>query len=297
MKAKLAAAFLILVCLLVFAWKESSVSPVVEADHSANVTQAGSPASVTTQDDKQEAAAAKSDSEEKESFSSLMQRIQALMASGSIDDQQTILYKYLPALVRSNPAMAAGFIDSIAKGEMRDQFMCCVARTWASLDPAAAETWAAQRPDSNERNATLGAVCYQVAEKDPQQAVAVAAQHNLNTAPGAIMEDLVQQWAARDLPSAMEWIKEFPAGEQRDNMYARLALVQSKTAPEEAAEMVVRQIPPGPIQDEAAMSVVHQWATHDMAGATAWVERFPPGAFHDRAEKELAGIAAYQQGH
>lgn len=73
----------------------------------------------------------------------------------------------------------------------------------------------------------------------------------------------------------------------------RLAYVQSQNEPAAAANLVLEQIPPGPIQEEAAITVLHQWGGRDLASATAWADQFPPGTLRDRAEAELRGLAAY----
>jgi len=57
---------------------------------------------------------------------------------------------------------------------------------------------------------------------------------------------------------------------------------------------VVKQIPPGLTQTEAAIMVVHQWALRDPAGAASWVESFPEGPIRDRAVNELKGLARLQ---
>ena len=62
-----------------------------------------------------------------------------------------------------------------------------------------------------------------------------------------------------------------------------------------AARLVVEQIPAGPKQTEAVISVVHQWALQDLAGALAWVNRFPGGILKERAAHELAGVVYFQQ--
>jgi len=291
MKLKILAVLVIMAALGGFWWKESSAPPV-EAEKPVKIVRTVPSAPVKMED--LPAPPASSQPVEGDDLA-LIQRIRAALASVNPDDRQLVFSKLLPALVRDNPTMAAQLADSLDKGSLRDDAMLCVARSWTVLDRQAAENWATQLPDSNDRDAMLTSVCFQVAEKDPRQAVIMAAQHNLENLPGSVMENLTQQWAARDFSGALSWIGEFPAGEQRDNMYARLALVQAQTSPMAAAQMVVQQIPPGPIQDEAAMSVVNQWATRDLAGATAWVKQFPPGPLRERAERELSGIAAYQQ--
>jgi hypothetical protein len=104
------------------------------------------------------------------------------------------------------------------------------------------------------------------------------------------MANLVQQWADQDLRSAYVWTLGQPAGDGRTAMLSRVALVWSKTAPAEAAEIVVNQMPPGPQQTEAVMSVLHQWALRDPGATIKWVERFPPGPLRERAITELEGL-------
>jgi hypothetical protein len=49
-------------------------------------------------------------------------------------------------------------------------------------------------------------------------------------------------------------------------------MAQSK--PAEAATFVMQEITPGPARTEAAISVLHQWALRDSAGAIAWASNF-----------------------
>jgi hypothetical protein len=123
----------------------------------------------------------------------------------------------------------------------------------------------------------------------------MADQYGLGNLSGATLENLVGQWAAKDSTNAVAWIKDRPAGEQRDRMFANVAMGLAQTSPSQAAEMAVTQIPAGNIQDDAVTSVVYQWARSDLSGAKAWVEQFPEGTLRDRALNELKGIEQYQQ--
>lgn len=181
-------------------------------------------------------------------------------------------------------------------GPWRETALRRVAQDWTAQDAAGAERWAARLPDGGERDSIVAAVCFQVAQSDASQAVEIAERHGLGRAQGAVLENLVQQWAGQDLAGAAGWISEQPAGEARDQLVGRLAYVQSQTEPAAAADIVAGQMSAGPIQDEAAMSVLHQWAVHDPAAAAAWASRFPPGALRDRAQTELRGLAASARG-
>jgi len=162
-------------------------------------------------------------------------------------------------------------------------------RDWAQKKPEDALAWALQLPEGVERTEALTDACFKIAQTDPARAVSLAGQFHLQD--GAILENLVQQWAMKDLTSAYNWSMTQSPGGERTTLLARVALVWSQSDPESAARLVIDKIPAGPEQDEAVMTVLHQWATHDFDGAKAWVQEFSQGSLRDRALHELAGIA------
>lgn len=218
-------------------------------------------------------------------------KIQAVIVSANPADEQLMMGD-LADWVRVDPEGAGRFARGLPAGRWRETIVRHVAQFWAAQDVAGAENWAAGAPEESERNSAVADVCFQVAQSDAAQAVEIAGRHGLGSAPGAVLQNLVQQWAAQDLSSAAGWIQQLPAGEQRSQMLERLAYVQAKTEPAAAASLVVDQIPAGPLQDEAAMTVLHQWAIRDLVSAAAWIRQFPPGSLRQRAERELQGIAA-----
>ena len=151
---------------------------------------------------------------------------------------------------------------------------------------------AAQISDAAEREKILIAACLNWAERDPRDALRLARELGLDEVSNALLEDILQKWADTDFPAALAWANHAAAGEQRDHLMTRLAFVRSQTQPDAAAKLVVEQIPPGPAQAEAGISVLHQWALRDFKGAWAWVDRFPRD-LQDRARAELAAVARY----
>jgi hypothetical protein len=164
-------------------------------------------------------------------------------------------------------------------------------RKWAARDIDAALAWMANLADQDLREGALESICYGLAESNPARAVKLATSFRLQDRPRAVLENLVQQWAVADVPSALAWATNQPAGEQRDECMARVALVYSRSVPADAARLVVEQIPPGAVQTESAMMVLHQWATQDLAAAASWVDAFPDGPLRVRAVAELEGIS------
>jgi hypothetical protein len=225
----------------------------------------------------------------------LLKRLQDKRAAGGNPDADADLRKLLADLVKIDPAAAAEFAESVPIGHLRDFVMRCVALDWALKDPQGAEKWASQLRDRKEKTLMLSNICYQLAEADPAQAIQTAERVDLQEQKYGMVQNVAQQWAAQDFSAASAWILQQPAGAQRNQLLMQVVLVQSQINPESAAVLVAENIPPGPIQDEAALTVVVQWAKNDRDGAKAWVESFSSGPLRQRAENQLASLADNQK--
>lgn len=109
------------------------------------------------------------------------------------------------------------------------------------------------------------------------------------------LENFIQLWAMADVRTACEWVHQLPASPVRDALMVRVAFSGSRIDPAEAACLVVEEIPPGAVQEEAAVMVLHQWALQDAPAAAAWVGLFPDDAFRERLLDELRGITDYHR--
>jgi len=107
-----------------------------------------------------------------------------------------------------------------------------------------------------------------------------------------VLENLVMQWADQNVLDAYNWAAAKPPGAQRDALLSRIAFVESKTDPQDAATLVAQQIPAGQNQDEAAISVISQWALKDPNAAMKWAQSFSAGTLHDRAINEVRNVMA-----
>ena len=134
---------------------------------------------------------------------------------------------------------------------------------------------------------------FTIAQTNPATAIELALKYQLDNGRGDVVPNLMLLWAQRDFDSATRWAMTQPPGDQRDQIFGRLAFAQSQANPRAAAELVINEIPPGPAQQEAALSVLHQWMLQDFSAAKAWADEFPEGPFKQRVDAELAGGAAY----
>jgi hypothetical protein len=224
----------------------------------------------------------------------LLVQIQAALASANLDDRENVFTYLLAELVRTDPLAAAQFAETNSIGYTHDQVLQRVAQLWAATDSSAALNWATTLNNPAEREAILTEVCLQVAESDPAEAVRMRSQLVTDEKPNWGLEALAERWAEKDFPAALDWALSRAASEQRDQLIARVAYVQSQTSPFEAATLVTEKISAGRTQTEAAIAVLHQWALSDLPAAGQWAARFPEGDLRSRAYSELGSIARLQ---
>lgn len=159
------------------------------------------------------------------------------------------------------------------------------AAAWARAHPEAAVRWMTGAPPGASRDAVAEVACEEMAEVDPTAAVSLAERFG-SRCPG-LRENLVQQWADHDTAAAAAYAMRQPPGPDRDQLLERVAFSRARADPAAAAKLVAQDIAPGPVRDDAVVSVIHQWMLRDAPAAVAWVRSFPPGALRTRALQEL----------
>jgi hypothetical protein len=169
-------------------------------------------------------------------------------------------------------------------------------RKWARSYPADAAAWLASAPDTEQRVAVAEIACSELAQTNVVAAVKLAENclgEGTNDSAQYLLDNMAQQWASQDMQAASAWALAKPAGEQRDRLLQRIAMAESADNPAEAGRLISEQMSPGPTQNEAAISVIYQWAQKDAAAAMAWAESFPAGDLRDRAIKEVKNVSTY----
>ena len=212
--------------------------------------------------------------------------IQSLSSNDSATRRHAIKH-LLPSLAQRDPVAAARVADLCVDSPLRPQILSAVARGWTDHNRLHALAWASGLSDSEEREAVLVEIFSRIAQSDPAEAVRLRQELSRDQADDAELTNLAQRWAESDLSAVLGWTDSLPPGEQRDQLMARAAFIQSQTSPAEAAQLVLDRIPPGETQAEALISVVHQWAQRDFAAASAWIERIPEVLLRERATQEL----------
>jgi len=231
----------------------------------------------------------------------LEQQILDLLAADRPEDINKVYNELVPALVKLDPKAAAAFAQSAEAAKWREDLMMVIAQSWATLNPDDAQAWASnlQNPPDKptERDTVVSYVGFSIANTDLARTVQLLQETSINWDRQEIMvENLAQQWAERDLQPLVKWLDTLPTGRERDSLFARIVNAQARINPIEAGKIVSEKIAPGPIQEDAALTVVRQWAWNDRDAATDWVNQFPAGSLHDRAARELARVLALRDG-
>lgn len=228
------------------------------------------------------------------SVARLVAEIQEAFDSFSIPRLDFALTELLPALVKADPAAAGQLAESLERPELRAEVLYWVALWWGQKDPERALAWATGLVVEHERETALTLAASQLASADPATALQVTAPSLRPDQTSDALGTFAQRWAEKDLAAALRWTLALSPGAQREALVAQLAFVAAERAPAVAARLVVEEMSPGVGQNEAALSVLHQWGLRDFYAAKTWVARFPAGPLHDRAVAELNAIAEYR---
>ncbi len=200
-------------------------------------------------------------------------------------DIKTFFRLRLPAL---EPAPAPEISEPLQLPEDPDEL-----RGWTRDHPEEALAWLRTAAAGVARDTVAETICAHLAESHPAEAVSLAERY----AGGCsnLLENLVHQWADRNEPAARAYAMNQPPGSERDRLLSRVALTRAKENPADAAQLVAEWISPGAVQDEAAMSVLHQWALRDADAALAWAQLFPDETLRDRALSEVVNTVSPRQ--
>lgn len=210
-------------------------------------------------------------------------------ASGTVVDSPTktsLRWRWATPSLSQEPQLETVVSAPLELPENPDEL-----RDWARRNPERALDWMQSAEAGEARDTVVEIVCARVAESNPAEAVALAERY----AGGCsnLLENLIHQWADQNEPAARAYAMNHPPGDERDRMLSRVAFTRSKEDAAEAAKLVAEWISPGDAQNEAAISVLQQWALRDPNGALSWAQLFPE-SLRDRALKEVEVMAPQQ---
>jgi hypothetical protein len=217
----------------------------------------------------------------------LVRNIERALRSLDELERESVFMDLLPDLIAHDAAAAGRLVESLEPGPARDQLREHVVQQWAAYDLEGAISWVTALEDDRERKLAAADVTTQLARSDPAAALEISEQFDVGRDDGRV-EHLAQTWAEANPDEASKWVRAQPPGPARDQMMARVALVQAGRDPAQAAHLVATEMSPGPARNEAALQVVRTWAASDVEAAASWIAQFPDGEVRRRGKAELA---------
>ncbi len=208
------------------------------------------------------------------------------LADGRADKRDHAVFQLLPELVAVDPVMASKLVLEYPGGLLRDDLIRQYVRARLALDVHGTLEWVVSLAVDADRKQAGQYAVEGLSHIDMAGAVDLALVLGIGLQDGSL-EHRVQIWTEEKPDEAVAWALGKPSGPDRDRLLARIAQVRAQKNPQEAATLVMDQLPPGQGRDDAIIGVVRHWAALDPAGASKWVAGFPPGALFDRAVAEL----------
>lgn len=163
-----------------------------------------------------------------------------------------------------------------------------VAVPWANNNATNAITWAKSMSDDTARRQALAAVAGEVVRSQPLLALDMILDLPAGAERDSLIRRGVMEWASADATGAIDWVKQIPAGDLRNQAVSGVAIVWSANEPVAAANFALNELSPGRVLDDTVVSIVQRWAQKDSAAAAAWVDQFPAGPLRDTAVENLA---------
>lgn len=175
---------------------------------------------------------------------------------------------------KKDPQSAVQAISRLS-GPAKREAMESLADSWSRLSPDDTLRWATSSAAStpNERNSLIATTIRNMADGSPEKAAAAVA--SLPQAHRAeAMKSLINQWSAKDMPAAAQWLDKQPAGEAKDASLRTLADKIANDDPQSALSWVAN------ISDtrkklSAMEQVARQWMRNDPTAARAWIAASP----------------------
>jgi hypothetical protein len=197
----------------------------------------------------------------------------------NMDFQQRSLEKIIPALPAENFTNQVARLNALnpLPGE---QIYALLFQRWAESDPVQAIEQRTQIPGHDAEGQIVSAILDTWGEQHPEAALNwLAAQPDSTGLPAgtwrdALMVDLIDGWAARDLESAAAACEELPAGRAKTKARERVLSQRIAQAPALAAALV-HNLPPGDYRQQALAELCQHWLGTNTPTLLDWAESLP----------------------
>jgi len=176
-------------------------------------------------------------------------------------------------------------LSAIPNEKWRGNIASMAAYDLSRKDVQAALSWTESLPEAMRPQA-LRSVIDEWAGTDPEAAARYLTGLT-ERARGDVLRRAVSSWALRDGTAAMDWTRQLPAGNERDQVAAEVAGGLRHFDPAAAAQWIDLVKNDGS-RAHLVQETASAWATIDPVGATQWLNQFPEGAQNSEAHYQIA---------
>jgi hypothetical protein len=163
------------------------------------------------------------------------------------------------------------------------------ARELAHQDPNAALAWAEQLPDTT-KDEGLKVIGKILAERDPLQAVQLAAGFKNPVFHDQYLTEISQAWAQNHPGDVMDWA-ETQSAPLKGRLQTAIVIEIAQKNPALAADYIASRIGDASTQKDAANTVIYRWAFMDPDAAKEWADDFPDSDFKITAQEMIKNVS------
>ncbi len=213
-------------------------------------------------------------------------------AVGLPPEESALLIKTISAASRSDPELAAQYLDKITDATARNNAIRTIAENWGigsddstrADDPAAALKWLDQVATGATYDSAVKSIFSDLAEHNPGAGATLLGQLTDQADRNAVITQLASKFAADDPAVAADWAEALPAtdGAARSNALNAILSKWVKSDPTAALAFAQNLNDPA-LSLAAAPALAGAMAQTDPNAAMAWVNNLPEGATKDQA--------------
>lgn len=219
-----------------------------------------------------------------------LQYLQREEPTSALQDLQVLLVRKGAA---TQPRAAAAWVEQMPAGSLRSAALGGLGVVWANSDLAEAARWATQLPEGEDRENGLAQVAFEGARTQPIFALELTDKLAPTDARDELIRHAARQWASQDPASVVAWASDLSNSLLREQILADIAPAWGESDPTSAAEMALKSIGDGKLQQDALVGIAQNWVQKEPDRAAAWVLEFPE-SFQPTALENIVKLWAHQ---
>jgi len=192
-----------------------------------------------------------------------------------VEDQNAAWAAFTLDVRQLGPQAALELVEKIPSEQRRADVATRVASQLAQDDLASALAWIERLPDGTVRNQALRPVLDQwMRGGEPVEAVSYVASLPASQARTDLLRRTVGNWAGIDGNAAVVWVRQLPAGTEREQVAVEAGRGMREFEPAKAVQLLDLVQNAG-MRQQFVEDIAGQWAKLDGTAAAEWLNKLP----------------------